>query len=276
MDSATATVAEAIEDGEARLGEAGCETPRTDAEAIVTAVVGGERRQLPIEADAPLSGSNADTIARYIERRTQREPLAYILGRCEFRGLDLRIDQRVIVPDKASGVLVELANRLPLGSSVHDVGTGSGCVALAIRHERPDLAVTGSDISQAAVAVAQANASRLGLDVAFTVRPWLPEGRYDLVVANFPYLDDQCRTMNLPPEYTRYQPHVAVFAGEDGLGVIRSFVARLDVGALVALQHAPSQTETVRGFFTDPETLGDTEPFARFTIGRIARQADDV
>jgi len=131
-------------------------------------------------------------------------------------------------------------------------------------HERPDLKVSGSDISAAAIQVARANADKLNLRVAFDVLPWLPEGHdYDLVIANLPYVDHDLRSMFIPPEYTDYQPHVAVYSGgPDGLAIIREFVARLDISGLVALQHAPSQTDEVRSFFVDPETR-----FGRTTFG---------
>src|SRR5581483_6484195 len=118
-----------------------------------------------------------------------REPVAYILGRKAFRWIELSVDRRVLIPRPETETLVEVALELAeRGARVHDVGTGSGAVALAMKAERPDLAVTGSDASGDAVDVARANAARLGLDVPFSVADGLPPGGHDLVVANLPYV----------------------------------------------------------------------------------------
>src|SRR4051794_25780980 len=146
------------------LADAGCDTPLLDAELLVR--------------------EGAD-----LERRLAREPVAYILGRKGFRWIELFVDRRVLIPRPDTETLVEVALELAAdGARVHDVGTGSGAVALATKHERPDLAVTGSDAAADAVDVARANASRLGLDVAFSVAGGLPRGEWDLVVANLPYV----------------------------------------------------------------------------------------
>lgn len=263
------TVAEILKKSETDIRDAGCDTPEADAMALLAEAMGVEVAQVAARLQEPVSASLGSALGASVARRAAREPLAYILGRFAFRGIEVGIDNRVLVPDEASGFLVELAASLPLGARVHDVGTGSGVIALAIKDERPDLIVTGSDISKAAVEVARANAEALELDVAFTFAPWLPGGPYDLVIANLPYVDTRQDTMEIPPEYTDHQPHVAVYSGEDGLQVIREFVARVETDAMVALQHAPSQTEAVRAFFADPTTAGEGERFGRFTYGKL-------
>ena len=110
-------------------------------------------------------------------RREGREPVAYILGRKPFRFLELHVDSRVLIPRPDTEVLVEAALDLPRGSRVVDVGTGSGAVALSLKHERPDLHVTGSDIDEGALTVARDNARRLGLDVEFRQGDLLACGR---------------------------------------------------------------------------------------------------
>src|SRR3954447_14880294 len=145
------------------LAEAGCDTPRLDAELL------REPDQL--------------------RRRVAREPVAHLLGRKGFRWIELAVDRRVLIPRPDTETLVEVALELAApGARVHDVGTGSGAVALALKHERPDLVVSGSDASAAAVDVARGNAARLGLDVSFSVADGLPPGQWDLVVANLPYV----------------------------------------------------------------------------------------
>src|SRR5690349_5366123 len=147
-----------------RLAEAGCDTPWLDAELLLR--------------------EGAD-----LERRVAREPVAYILGRKAFRWIELQVDRRVLIPRPDTEALVEVALEVaPRGGRVHDVGTGSGAVALALKAERPDLAVTASDASAGAVDLARENARRLGLDVSFSVARDLPAGDYDLVVANLPYV----------------------------------------------------------------------------------------
>src|SRR5207237_9986312 len=120
--------------------------------------------------------------------RAAREPVAYILGRREFRRIELAVDHRVLIPRPETELLVELALELPEGAWVHDAGTGSGAVALAIKDERPDLSVSASDASAGALEVARANAARLGLEVKFELARGVPTrvAGADLVVSNLP------------------------------------------------------------------------------------------
>ena len=121
---------------------------------------------------------------------------------------------------------------------MHDVGTGSGAIALALLDERPDLRVSASEASPAAVEVARANAARLGLPLEVGWRDGLPPGDYDLVVANLPYVRED-EWDGLPPEIRRYEPREALVSGADGLDAIRALVAAAPSGTRVALEHAP-------------------------------------
>src|ERR671932_2501786 len=125
-------------------------------------------------------------IAERVRRRARREPVAYLLGVRGFRRIELAVDARVLIPRPETELLVEVALELPVGASVHEVGTGSGAVALALLDERPDLRVSASDALAAAVEVARANAERLGAELPLCVHRGLPPGRFDLVVANLP------------------------------------------------------------------------------------------
>ena len=151
--------------------------------------------------------------------------------------------------------LVEAALGLPAGARVHDVGTGSGAVALALKDERPDLVVSASDLSEDALDVARANAARLGLDVTF-LRADLLEGvgpELDAVVSNPPYVAERDRR-SLPPEVVRHEPAAALFAGAEGLAAIRPLVTQaaatraaflaLEVGAGQAPAGSPSAAST--------------------------------
>ncbi|MEA2440332.1 MAG: release factor glutamine methyltransferase, partial [Thermoleophilaceae bacterium] len=153
------------------------------------------------------------------------------------------------------------------GARVHDVGTGSGAVALALKHERPDLIVSASDSSADAVEVARANAERLGLDVRVAVASGLPVGEYDLVVANLPYVRED-EWDGLQPEIRLYEPREALLSGIDGLDAIRSFVAAAPAGTLLALEHAPAQAAAVRELLEESRTVRDLAGRERVTVGR--------
>jgi release factor glutamine methyltransferase len=176
------------------------------------------------------------------------------------------VDSRVLIPRPETELLVEVALALPREARVHDVGTGSGAVALALRDERPDLRVSASDASAAAVEVARANAARLGLDLQIDQVAGLPDGRYDLVVANLPYVADG-ELGSLEPEIARWEPREALVAGPDGLDAIRALVAVAPTGLRLALEHAPQQGAAVRALLGDAETLADLAGHERVTVG---------
>jgi release factor glutamine methyltransferase len=201
-----------------------------------------------------------------VRRRVAREPVAYILGTKGFRYIELRVDSRVLIPRPETELLVEVALELPEGSRVHDVGTGSGAIALALKQERPDLAVSASDASVDAVEVARANAAALDLDVSVEHAIGLPPGDYDLVLANLPYVrKDEWRF--LQPEITRFEPREALVSGEDGLDAIRALVREAPAGLRVALEHAPRQAQAVRELLNDAQTLRDLAGRERVTVG---------
>ena len=201
-------------------------TARLDAELLLAAVLGCERERLILDRDDPVGPGPAARLHTLVARRAGHEPIAYLTGRRGFRWLELAVDPRVLIPRPETELLVELALTLEPGASVLDVGTGSGAVALAVKHERPDLSVAAVDISDAALAVARANARRLGLDVAFTHSDLLTavSGRTDAILANLPYIADGA---GLPPDVGDHEPTGALRAGPDGLDAIRRLVAQL-------------------------------------------------
>ena len=245
----------------AQLAEAGCDTPRLDAELLLADALGIERTDLYTrDVEEP------PEFAELVRRRAAREPVAYITGHRAFRRIDLAVDPRVLIPRPDTETLVEAALELPQGARVHDVGTGSGAVALALKDERPDLRVTGSDASAGAVDVARANATRLGLDVEFEVGRGLPAGDHDLVVANLPYVRED-EWDGLAPEIRLYEPRMALVSGADGLDAIRELVAAAPPGTRLALEHAPGQGEAVRALVADARTLRDLADYERVTLG---------
>lgn len=164
----TARVGATVRRLTARFAEAGIDTPRLDAELLVAHALEKTRAQLFLSPDHPLTDAQARTVADLERRRAdERESVAHLLGVRGFRYLDLRVDRRVLIPRPETELLVEVGLELPQGATVIDVGTGSGAIALALAHERPDLVVHATDVSTDALAVARANAERLGLDVSF-------------------------------------------------------------------------------------------------------------
>jgi release factor glutamine methyltransferase len=267
------SVQDAVDEAAQAIEAAGCEHPREDAEAIAAEVLGVEVGELPLDGGADLSPELAQRIADHAARRADHEPLAYILGRERFRGIEVAVDPRVLIPRRETGLLVEVALELPEGARVHEIGTGSGAVALALLNERPDLRVTASDLSPEAAEVARENAERLGLDLEVLVEEGLPDEdvdqQIDLVLANLPYVTDST-IFDRSPEIQR-EPRIAVTGecGEDGLGVIRGVLAEIPSGWQVAFEHDTHHGPIMREMLEDARTLTDYMGGERVTTGRV-------
>jgi release factor glutamine methyltransferase len=237
------------------IAAAGCETPRLDAELLLAHVLGVTRERLLVDRKLTVQGQAVRAFQDAVRRRAvEREPVACIVGRKGFRRLEVAVDRRALVPRPETELLVELALTLRPGASVLDLGTGSGAVALALKDERPDLDVTGSDVSVAALQLARENGRRLGLQVRWLHTDLLagvPDA-VDAILANLPYVAESERA-GLAPEILRHEPPGALFAGPDGLAAIRPLLAqlstreRVDFVALeVGAGQAPAVTELTR------------------------------
>ena len=222
---AVAPVREALDSAVDALTAVGVERPRLDAEVMLAAATGRERAALIAAPGDDVPPPAARLFGEMVRRRLRREPVAYIVGRRGFRRLDLLVDRRVLIPRPETELLVEVAlERAP--SSVLDVGTGSGAIALAVADELPGCAVTATDTSTAALDVARAHVGRLGLgERARFLDGSVPAvGQFDLVLANRPYVATGDWS-SLQPEVRDWEPREALLAGADGLDAIRALLA---------------------------------------------------
>lgn len=265
------TVGAILDDAAERIAAAGVEDARSDAEVLVADALGVKPGELTVESAGEVGEEAAATIERNVQRRVEREPIAYILGRAPFRSLEIYVDERVLWPRRETELLVEVGTQLPEGARVHEVGTGSGAIALALLSERPDLKVTASDLSPEAVEAARENAERLDLDLEITVGKGLPESveaeNVDLVIANMPYVTDET-IFDRSPEIQK-EPRMAVTGdcGEDGLGVIRSVIAETPSGWKLAMEHDTHHGPAMQEMLRDAKTLRDHEGNERVTVG---------
>ncbi len=240
----TSTVGDALAAATDAIAAAGVGTSSLDAELLLCAATGWDRARIASEPDLRLPVGSSRSFAEMVRRRVRREPVAYIVGRKGFRRIELMVDRRVLIPRPETELLVEEVVGMATGwkesrpLSVLDVGTGSGAIALAIADELPDARVTGIDTSLDALRVAQANCDRLGLGERVELVSGgvssLPEGRFDLVVANLPYVSEG-EWDGLEPEIREYEPREALVAGPTGLGAIEALL-----GELARLGHPPS------------------------------------
>jgi release factor glutamine methyltransferase len=250
------TVRVALESASKRLSEAGIESPRVDAEFLLAHVLGTTRSGLHADSRRELTDDEAGELERLLARRGAREPLAYVLGEWGFRRLTLKVDPRVLVPRPETEVVVEraLARIADLDRPrVLDVGTGSGAIALAIADEHPGARVTAIDASDDALAVAGENAERTGLPVELTHRDLfegLPEGPWDLVVSNPPYVRDE-EVAGLGPEVRDWEPRGAVVGEGTTEGVASAARSVLRPGGALVLETPGGRAEHVAGLLRE-------------------------
>ena len=249
---------------------------RLDAQLLLLHVLqrpSHDRAWLLTHDNDTLNDMQLQQLHTFAQRRRAGEPLAYITQRKEFYGLELAVDARVLVPRPDTETLVDWALDIlqpsPAGRVV-DLGTGSGAIALALKHSRPGLEVHAVDYSHDALVVAQANARRLGLQVHFGQGSWLDgqQGDFHAIVSNPPYIREHDE--HLPA--LRFEPRQALTAGPDGLDDIRTIIAqarsRLHPGGWLLLEHGYDQAPQVRTLL---QAAGFTDVQSRHDLAHIER-----
>ncbi len=255
--AAATLLGELLDEASRTLAAAGLEQPRREARALLSALL-PEGGAALYDRSRPVAPGLLAAIREAAMRRAAREPLARIVGRREFWSLDFGLNAATLVPRPDSETLVEVALagcpdlRAPL--RVLDLGTGSGCLLLALLSERPQAWGLGVDRSEAALGQARTNAAALGLAdrSAFLLSDWgsALSGGFDLVVSNPPYIE-QSDLAALEPEVAEHDPLLALDGGPDGLAAYRALAAQLDrllaPGGLAVLEVGEGQAEAVAG-----------------------------
>jgi len=278
------TLGEVLRLSVAHLDRHGSPTARLDAELLIGHALGLGRVELYTGFERPLSEDELAACRELIARRAKREPVAYILGRWGFRGLDLEVDRRVLVPRPETELLVDRCLALLEGldgPDVLDVGTGSGAIALALASELPEARVAACDVSEAALDVARSNGERLAIDVewlASDLLAGLAGRRFQLVASNPPYVAAG-EVGELEPEVRDWEPRQATVAGESGLEVIERLAAAapaaLDRDGALVLEVGAGQADAAAlllesAGFTGVDRDRDHAGIERIVWGRAA------
>jgi len=253
-----------------------------DARALLSRVLGRDRAWLIGHASDVLERSQAEVFFALAKRRRDGEPVAYLVGEREFWGLPLAVSPAVLIPRPETETLVEAAlARLPRDGPLRviDLGTGSGAIALAIAHERPDARVWGTDVSEEALAVARHNAERLALrNVTFIRADWyagMPAEPFDAILSNPPYVAPG--DPHLTEGDLRFEPRIALSPGGDALSALKSIITgardHLVSGGSLLVEHGYDQSDSVRRLFEgcafeDVLPLRDLAGILRIVAGR--------
>jgi release factor glutamine methyltransferase len=270
----------------------GLESPRLEAELLLAGAVGCERVRLYTDFEKPLEEDVLSKFRGWVKRRAeQREPLAYILGYAQFIELQLEVSPAVLIPRPETEELAVWGRAILKDWHEHpeirvlDIGTGSGCLALALSHGAPNVRVTAVDLSPEALQVAQRNATKLQLTERvqflasdlFAALPAERRGTYDLIVANPPYIDPGLKD-TLAPEVRDHEPAQALFAEEHGRAIIHRIVDEahdwLKPGGWLGVEISPEQAAavcerlTARGVYLSVEVRKDARQLDRMILAR--------
>lgn len=225
----------------------GVESPRLNAELLIGHALGLKRMALYMQFERPLAEADLEKIRPLVRRRAQREPLQYIVGETEFRGLKIKVDRRALIPRPETELLVEyvIAACEVSPARALDLGTGSGAIAVALAREMAGCDVVASDSSGEALALARENAALCGLAdrVTFVASNWFEQfsdvAPFGVIVSNPPYLSEQ-ETIDTAPEVRLFEPKSALTSGEQGMADLRAILGaapkHLLPGGLLALE----------------------------------------
>jgi release factor glutamine methyltransferase len=265
------TWGEALATTERFLADAGIEEARLEAALLLGHIVGASRTLVRLHTDRELGGAEADWLQTLVERRSQREPLPYVLGEQQFMGLGFAVDRRALIPRWDTECLVErCVARLERAAEpvwVADVGTGSGAIAVSLAHLLPEARVWAVELDPDTLALARSNGQRNGVDDRLT---WLQgdlgepllaaglAGRLAAVVANLPYIPTG-DIAGLAPEVRDHEPRAALDGGADGLDLLRRFAPQAEAlareGGLVVLECGDHQATAVRRLYEEATAL---------------------
>ena len=270
------TVGGLLDEGSRALADA--VESRRDAQILLGHALGVSRAWLSAHGNDPADPAPARVYRELVQRRRSGEPIAYLVGRREFYGLAFRVTPDVLIPREDTETLIDSAlEKLPphAAADVLDLGTGSGCVAIAIAYERPAARVTAVDVSAAALNVARGNAEACGVSVDFLQGSWfegLTGRQFDLIVSNPPYVASG--DSHLLQGDLRFEPPLALASGQNGLADIRLIVAGtpafLRPGGWLLFEHGHDQAGASRDLLLD---TGFSEIFHRIDIAGLARVA---
>jgi release factor glutamine methyltransferase len=255
--------------------------PLAEARLLARDLLGCTAAWLEAHRDDALDAVLAETLTARVAKRAEGVPIAYLTGRREFYGREFAVTPAVLIPRPETELLVDLGKTVLAGRHyprILDLGTGSGCVAVSLSLEIPGADVTALDISADALAVARRNAESLGARVRFAQSEWfaaVPGERFDLIVANPPYVADG--DPHLQEGDVRFEPQVALRSGSDGLAAIRAIVgtapAHLEIGGRLLFEHGYDQANAVAALlveagFAEMERHRDLAGIVRVSGGR--------
>lgn len=274
-------IASVIADAAARLKEAGIDEPRRETTSLLAFAIGRDAVFLFAHPEYALTPTELESFQSFVERRRNREPFHYIVGTKEFYGLEFAVTPGVLIPRPETELLVEdainILSELP-NASLFEIGVGSGCISVSILHNSPTASAVAVDISEIALAIAAENSSRHNVTDRLALKSGDVydgvEGKFDLIVSNPPYIPDS-DLATLQTEVGHFEPHSALFGGDDGLDIVRRIISEapafLDKGGHILIEIGFGQAASVKDLF-DRE-IWDEVAFIRDLQGidRIAR-----
>lgn len=252
----------------------GIDTARLDAELLLADALGIERIQLYLDLERPLRDGELKDVKERVRRRRDREPVAYILGERGFWGRMFEVGPAVLIPRPDTETLIERALKVVKPATrVLDLCTGSGCIAITLAAERPELEVHATDLSPDALEIARKNAAKHEVEVAFYEGDLFADapGSFGLITANPPYVT-QAELSTLDDDVAKYEPTLALVSGETGFELIEKIVdqvgPRLETAGRLLMEVGDGQAEQVATLF---EQAGLVDVQTHRDLGKIER-----